>query len=85
MNDTTAAAGARFTLLSRLLHWSMAAMVITQLLLDVTMVASLSYYPLLAALTATDQPPRDPSHRRPRRGRHQSAMLLLIDIARTKD
>jgi cytochrome b561 len=45
----TAAVGARFTLLSRLLHWSMAAMVITQLLLGVTMVASLSYYaPLLA-------------------------------------
>ena len=50
MNDTTAAAGARFTLLSRLLHWSMAAMVITQLLLGVTMVASLSYYPLLLAI-----------------------------------
>jgi len=40
----------RFTLLSRLLHWSMAAMVITQLLLGVTMVASLSYYPLLLAI-----------------------------------
>ena len=50
MNDTTAAAGARFTLLSRLLHWSMAAMVITQLLLGVTMVASLSYYPLLLSI-----------------------------------
>ena len=47
---TTAAVGARFTLLSRLLHWSMAAMVITQLLLGVTMVASLSYYPLLLAI-----------------------------------
>jgi cytochrome b561 len=50
MNDTPAAVGTRFTLPSRLLHWSMAAMVITQLLLGVTMVASLSYYPLLLAL-----------------------------------
>src|SRR6201998_3183026 len=41
---------ARFTLLSRLLHWSMAAMVIAQLLIGVTMVASLSYYPLLLAI-----------------------------------
>jgi cytochrome b561 len=40
----------RFTLLSRLLHWSMAAMVIVQLLLGVIMVASLSYYPLLLAI-----------------------------------
>ncbi|WP_327100399.1 cytochrome b/b6 domain-containing protein [Nocardia vinacea] len=40
----------RFTLLSRLFHWSMAAMVIAQLLLGVTMVASLSYYPLLLAI-----------------------------------
>ena len=40
----------RFTLLSRLLHWSMAAMVIAQLLLGVTMVASLSYYPRLLAI-----------------------------------
>jgi cytochrome b561 len=46
--DTTAPA--RFTLLSRLLHWSMAAMVIAQLLIGVTMVASLSYYPLLLAI-----------------------------------
>lgn len=45
-----AAVGPRFTLLSRLLHWSMAAMVIVQLLLGVTMVASLSYYPLLLAI-----------------------------------
>ena len=42
--------GARFTLLSRLLHWSMAVMVIAQLLIGVTMVASLSYYPLLLAI-----------------------------------
>jgi cytochrome b561 len=47
---TTAAVGTRFTLLSRLLHWSMAAMVIIQLLLGVTMVAALSYYPLLLAI-----------------------------------
>jgi cytochrome b561 len=46
----TATVDTRFTLLSRLLHWSMAAMVITQLLLGVTMVASLSYYPLLLAI-----------------------------------
>ena len=46
----SANAGARFTLLSRLLHWSMAVMVIAQLLIGVTMVASLSYYPLLLAI-----------------------------------
>jgi cytochrome b561 len=40
----------RFTLPSRLLHWSMAVMVIAQLLLGVTMVASLAYYPLLLAI-----------------------------------
>jgi cytochrome b561 len=50
MTDNTSAAPKRFTLLSRLLHWSMAAMVIAQLLLGVTMVASLSYYPLLLAI-----------------------------------
>jgi cytochrome b561 len=43
-------APARFTLPSRLLHWSMAIMVIAQLLLGVTMVASLAYYPLLLAI-----------------------------------
>jgi cytochrome b561 len=47
---TTAAAGTRFTMLSRLLHWSMAAMVIAQLFIGATMVASLSYYPLLLAI-----------------------------------
>jgi cytochrome b561 len=46
----TTTAGARFTLVSRLLHWLMAAMVIAQLLIGVTMVASLSYYPLLLAI-----------------------------------
>ena len=50
MSTETAAPPARFTVLSRLLHWSMAAMVIAQLLLGVTMVASLSYYPLLLAI-----------------------------------
>jgi cytochrome b561 len=49
MTDRTTAP-ARFTLLSRLLHWSMAAMVIAQLLIGVTMVASLSYYPLLLSI-----------------------------------
>src|ERR1700739_3107889 len=40
----------RFALPSRLLHWSMAGMVIAQLFIGVTMVASLSYYPLLLAI-----------------------------------
>lgn len=46
--STTAAA--RFTLPSRLLHWTMAPMVIAQLLIGVTMIAALSYYPLLLAI-----------------------------------
>jgi len=46
MNETSATGG-RFALPSRLLHWSMATMVITQLLVGIAMVASLSYYPLL--------------------------------------
>ena len=50
MSTETSAPPARFTSLSRLLHWSMAAMFIAQLLLGVTMVASLSYYPLLLAI-----------------------------------
>jgi cytochrome b561 len=50
MSDKTTAAAPRFTLLSRLLHWSMAVMVIAQLLIGVTMVAALSYYPLLLAI-----------------------------------
>lgn len=41
---------ARFTLPSRILHWLMAPMVIAQLLIGVTMVAALSYYPLLLAI-----------------------------------
>jgi cytochrome b561 len=48
-NETTAAP-ARFALPSRILHWLMAPMVIAQLLIGVTMIASLSYYPLLLAI-----------------------------------
>src|SRR6202022_4841834 len=48
--NKTAAPAPRFTRFSRLFHWSMAAMVIAQLLIGVTMVASLSYYPLLLAI-----------------------------------
>ena len=40
----------RFALPSRILHWLMAPMVIAQLLIGVTMVASLTYYPLLLAI-----------------------------------
>lgn len=40
----------RFTVVSRLLHWSMAAMVIAQFFIGVTMIAALSYYPLLLAI-----------------------------------
>ncbi len=46
----TATAPARFALPSRVLHWLMAPMVIVQLLIGVTMIASLSYYPLLLAI-----------------------------------
>jgi len=48
-NETTTAS-ARFALPSRILHWLMAPMVIAQLLIGVTMIASLSYYPLLLAI-----------------------------------
>jgi cytochrome b561 len=48
-NETTTAP-TRFALPSRILHWSMAPMVIAQLLIGVTMIASLSYYPLLLAI-----------------------------------
>lgn len=41
---------ARFALPSRILHWLMAPMVIAQLLIGVTMIASLGYYPLLLAI-----------------------------------
>lgn len=49
-SDTSAAARPRFTLASRLLHWSMAAMVIAQLILGLTMVTALAYYRLLLAI-----------------------------------
>jgi cytochrome b561 len=45
-----AAAPTRFALPSRILHWLMAPMVIAQLFIGVTMIASLSYYPLLLAI-----------------------------------
>src|SRR4051812_42563717 len=41
---------ARFAFSSRMLHWLMAPMVIVQLLIGVTMIASLSYYPQLLAV-----------------------------------
>lgn len=47
--ESTSAA-ARFNLPSRILHWTMAPMVVAQLLIGVTMIASLSYYPLLLAI-----------------------------------
>ncbi|WP_278184318.1 cytochrome b [Mycobacterium kubicae] len=50
MTDTTATAAPRFAVPSRVLHWLMAPMVIAQLFIGVTMVASLSYYPLLLAI-----------------------------------
>ncbi len=51
-NETAEAAPtpARFALPSRILHWLMAPMVIAQLFIGVTMIASLSYYPLLLAI-----------------------------------
>jgi cytochrome b561 len=48
--DETATAPARFAFPSRILHWLMAPMVIAQLLIGVTMIAALSYYPLLLAI-----------------------------------
>ncbi|EFG77104.1 Nickel-dependent hydrogenases B-type cytochrome subunit [Mycobacterium parascrofulaceum ATCC BAA-614] len=48
MKDSAAAP--RFALPSRLLHWLMAPMVIAQLLIGVTMVSALSYYPVLLAI-----------------------------------
>ncbi len=48
--DETTTAPKRFALPSRILHWLMAPMVIAQLLGGVTMIASLSYYPLLLAI-----------------------------------
>jgi cytochrome b561 len=48
--NETSTAPARFALPSRILHWLMAPMVIAQLLIGVTMIASLTYYPLLLAI-----------------------------------
>jgi len=48
--EASVAAPAKFTLVSRLLHWSMAAMVISQFFIGVTLVAALVYYPLLLAI-----------------------------------
>ncbi len=48
--NETVSASTRFALPSRILHWLMAPMVIAQLLIGVTMIASLSYYPLLLAI-----------------------------------
>jgi len=48
--DETDSAPASFALPSRILHWLMAPMVTVQLLIGVTMIASLSYYPLLLAI-----------------------------------
>jgi cytochrome b561 len=48
--NETITAPKRFALPSRVLHWLMAPMVIAQLLIGVTMIASLSYYPLLLAI-----------------------------------
>ncbi|WP_068176914.1 cytochrome b/b6 domain-containing protein [Mycobacterium sp. UM_CSW] len=46
----TTSAPARFAVPSRILHWLMAPMVIVQLVIGVTMIASLTYYPLLLAI-----------------------------------
>ena len=50
MTNETTTAPTRFALPSRILHWLMAPMVIAQLLIGVTMIASLTYYPLLLAI-----------------------------------
>ena len=50
MTTEAVAAPTRFALSSRILHWLMAPMVIAQLLIGVTMIASLAYYPLLLAI-----------------------------------
>ena len=48
--EAPAASPPKFTLVSRLLHWSMAAMVISQFFLGATLVAALAYYPLMLAI-----------------------------------
>jgi len=50
MTSETTTTPTRFALPSRILHWLMAPMVIAQLFIGVTMIASLSYYPLLLAI-----------------------------------
>jgi cytochrome b561 len=50
MTSETTTAPTRFALPSRILHWLMAPMVIAQLFIGVTMIASLSYYPLLLVI-----------------------------------
>ncbi|WP_268960654.1 cytochrome b [Rhodococcus xishaensis] len=50
MNDKPIGRTPQFALPSRLLHWVMAVMVITQLFIGVTMVASLANYNLLLAI-----------------------------------
>lgn len=40
----------QFNLAARLLHWSMAVMVIAQFFIGVTMIAALSYYPVFLAI-----------------------------------
>ncbi|MGB8406459.1 MAG: cytochrome b/b6 domain-containing protein [Mycobacterium sp.] len=47
---TKARADHRFVVPARLLHWSMALMVIAQLLIGVIMVISLTYFPLLMSI-----------------------------------
>lgn len=48
--DSSPSPAAKFTVPSRLLHWSMAVMVIAQFFLGITMVVTLTYYPLLLAI-----------------------------------
>ncbi|WP_371454774.1 cytochrome b [Mycobacterium sp. GA-1841] len=50
MSTPTAPPIIKFNLAARLLHWSMAVMVIAQFFIGVTMIAALTYYPLLLAI-----------------------------------
>jgi cytochrome b561 len=50
MTTETVTPPTRFALASRILHWLMAPMVIAQLLIGVTMIASLALYPVLLAI-----------------------------------
>lgn len=49
-SDVTGLPPAKFTVVSRLIHWSMAVMVIGQFFLGLTLVVALAYYPLLLAI-----------------------------------